>query len=132
MWWIIIIVIAFIVIKFALDANKQADSVIKQGGMRKKYRVLIDNLLSGNENSKIFSETTTFVSLGVRGLGGSTIFNIQQTFGTVSIKWNAENPIFGRHTLNWSFDEFFDQYKMLDKISNDINTYQSNIMQKFM
>lgn len=36
MWWIIILALAaYVILKFAIDANKQANSVIKQGGMRK-------------------------------------------------------------------------------------------------
>lgn len=133
MWWIIILaLVAFVIFKFAVDVNKQAGAVIKQGGMRKKYSILIDYLLNANQGTRIFTETSTFITLGITGLGGSTIFNIQQTFGTVSIEWKAENHAFGKHSLKWNFNEFLDQKKMIEKIENDLGIYQSNLMQRFM
>ena len=57
MWWIIIVVIVIMVIKFANDSNKQANAVAKQGGMRVKYRKLINHLLNGDANCKIIQET---------------------------------------------------------------------------
>lgn len=47
-------------------------------------------------------------------------------------EWRVESPIFGKHKLNWKFDEFMDQQKMIEKIENDLEIYQSNIMQKYM
>lgn len=54
MWWIIIIAIVVIIaIKFANDCNEQADAVAKQGGMRIKYRTLINYILSSDPKCKI-------------------------------------------------------------------------------
>lgn len=132
MWWIIIVVIVIMVIKFANDSNKQANAVAKQGGMRVKYRKLINHLLNGDANCKIIQETKAFISVGVSGISGSTVFFIQQTFGTVTIQYKVKSKVFGNHQLEWRFDEFADQDKMIEKILNDVNAYNNNMMQKFM
>ncbi len=133
MWWVIIIgIVVAVIIKFAYDSNKQAESVSKQGGMRIKYRTLINYVLESDSKAKIFKETSTFISVGVSSLGGTTVFLIQQTFGKVNIQWKFDSPVFGNHKLEWDFDEFLDQNKMIQKIENDLSIYQSNVMQKFM
>ena len=133
MWWIIIIVVVVIIgIKFAIDSNKQADAVAKQGGMGIKYKTLVDYMLSGDPRCRIIQETATFISVGLSGISGSTVFFIRQTFGTVSIQYKVKSQVFGNHHLEWRFDEFADQEKMIEKINNDISIYNSNMMQRFI
>lgn len=132
MWWIIIIgIVLFIIIKFVSDRNEQADAVAKQGGMRKKYRTLVNYALAGHANSHIISEDGTVITIGCASPGGSTYIDIVQTFGTVTIRWRSTSILMGNHKLEWSFDEFMDQEKMIEKIENDIEVYMSNVIQKF-
>ena len=132
MWWIIIIAIVVIIaIKFANDCNEQADAVAKQGGMRIKYRTLINYILSSDPKCKIIQETATFISVGVSGISGSTVFFIQQTFGSVTIQYKVKSHVFGNHQLEWKFDEFADQEKMIEKITHDLDFYNNNMIQKF-
>lgn len=132
MWWIIIIsIILFTVIKFAIDNNKQADAVAKQGGMRKKYRTLVDDFLCGHKQSHIVQENSTSITIGCGSAGGSTYFEIIQTFGTVTIIWRSSSVLMGNHKLEWEFNEFMDQEKMIEKIHHDIETYMINVIQKF-
>lgn len=132
MWWIIIIAIVVIIaIKFANDCNEQADAVAKQGGMRIKYRTLINYILSSDPKCKIIQETATFISVGVSGISGSTVFFIQQTFGSVTIQYKVKSHVFGNHQLEWKFDEFADQEKMIEKITHDVDVYNNNMIQKF-
>ena len=64
MWWIIIAIIAFVAFKFILDSKAQSNAVAKQGGMRKKYSILVDYFLTGNENCRIIQEIVhSFVSV---------------------------------------------------------------------
>ena len=37
----------------------------------------------------------------------------------------------GNHKLEWQFDEFMDQEKMIDKINHDIEVYMTNVLQKY-
>lgn len=132
MWWIIIIgVILFIIIKFVNDINKQANAVAKQGGMRNKYRTLVEYALAGDQRSHIVREDGTSITIGCSSPGGSTYIDIVQTFGSVRIRWNSTSALLGNHKLEWQFDEFMDQEKMVDKIEHDIQVYMTNVFQKF-
>ena len=134
MWIIffIIFVIGFIIVKFASDSNKQATEVTKQGGMKTKYRTLINYLVNSDPKARILNEGVAFISIGSSSIGGTTIFDILQTFGSVTIQWKVNSPVWGKHNLEWSFNEFADQNDMIEKIENDLSQYQANVMRKFM
>lgn len=117
----IIVVVVFIVIKFIYDSVKQSNDIASQGGVRRKYSVLINHILSGHENAKIFQETNTFVSVGVSGIAGSTVFFIQQTYGNVTIQYKVKNnPILGEMNKEWTFPENMDQNLMIRRINEDL------------
>ncbi len=132
MWWIIIIgIVVITLIKFANDTNKQGKAVIRQGGMRVKYRILVNYILNQDPNAKIIQETNTLISIGLSGMSGSTVFFITQAYGSVHIQWKVNSHVFGKHQLEWYFDEFLEQTKMMEKITNDLTAYQANMIQKF-
>ena len=132
MWWIIVIgIVVIMLIRFANDSNKQANAVIKQGGMRVKYKTLVNYLLKQDPNAKITQETNTLITIGLYGISGSTVFIISQAYGQVHIQWKANSNVFGNHQLEWYFNEFLDQTKMIEKITTDLTTYQTDMMQKF-
>ncbi|HJG14286.1 MAG TPA: hypothetical protein K8V07_20480 [Bacteroides xylanisolvens] len=132
MWWIIVIgIVVIMLIRFANDSNKQANAIIKQGGMKVKYKTLINYLLSQDPNAKIVQETNTLISIGLLGISGSTIFIVSQAYGEVHIQWKVDSNVFGKHQMEWYFNEFLDQTKMIEKITNDLTVYQTNMVQKF-
>lgn len=128
MWILIIIVILFIVGKFLLNTNEQNKEVAKQGGMDFKYRDLIAILMAGDERSKIYQLTASSVTLGVSSIGGMTVFTLTQTFGKVTIQWKMESPIFGKHKMEWTFNEYMEQTKMAEIIMNELGKYQENVL----
>lgn len=128
MWTIIILIVVGILIKFFYDKNNQKQHVVRQGGMQHKYRKIIAYIKSGDSRTRIFSDTGDSLTLGVSNMGGTTLFIISQTFGRVTIQWKVESPVFGRHKLEWEFDEYLDQDKMIEKILNDLTQYQNNMM----
>ena len=78
------------------------------------------------------NKTPLLKSVSLRGITtSSTYFDIVQTFGTVSIKWRSTSIVMGNHKLEWQFDEFMDQEKMIDKINHDIEVYMTNVLQKY-
>ena len=132
MWWIIILgLIVFVMIKFASDNHEQSSAVAKQGGMRKKYKRLVDFVLAGNEKAQIMREDGTSLTVGCVSPGVSTYFDIIQGFGDVEIIWHTKSVIMGNHKLKWNFNEFYDQDKMIEKINHDIEAYFSNCIQNF-
>lgn len=133
MWWKIILIIGVIMlVKFFVDLNKQANYVTKQGGMRTKYKKLLDYALALSSKARIVQETSTFINIGASLPGGSFAFMITHSFGSVIIQWKLESSIIGKHQLEWQFGEFDDQQKMIEKIENDIDKYQNNVMKKYM
>jgi len=127
MWIIIIAVLIFVIFKFLYDRNKQASKITKEGGMKNKYRELIEFLMR-DSRTKIFQETSDSITLGISSLGGTTLFILIQTFGHVTVQWKVDNPLLGKHKLEWRFDEYDDQEIMTEKIANDIQKYQDNVM----
>lgn len=129
MWIVIILVVlGIIAVKFFYDIDKQKQHVAKQGGMQHKYRELIEYIKDADSRTKIYNDTGDRVTLGISNLGGTTLFTITQTFGRVTVQWKVDSPSFGKHSLEWEFDEFLDQKKMILKINNDLTKYQSNVM----
>ena len=131
MWWIIIAIIAFVAFKFILDSKAQSNAVGKQGGMRKKYSILVDYFLTGNENCRIIQENSTFIRVGAANPAASTYFDIAQTYGTVTIQWISKSIPLGNHKLEWQFNEFADQHEMIRQIGHDVETYMGNVLSKF-
>jgi hypothetical protein len=128
MWYIIIAILVFVLGKFFYERYQQSQQVLKEGGMLHKYQKLVDLLLSGHSNTKIYQVTSESIVLGSGSAGGSTIFYLAQTWGKITIQWKVESPIFGNHKLEWSFHEYDDQGKMVEKISTDLMHYQNNVM----
>ena len=65
MIWIIVIgTVVFILGRFLFDTNQQANQVKKEGGMRVKYKILIDELLSGDPKTQVFKETSSSITFG--------------------------------------------------------------------
>ena len=130
LWIVIIAIVVIVMIRFASDNNKQANAVAKQGGMRKKYAVLI-NCLTEGQNCRILQEGGTYIRVGSISAGGSTIFDFTQTFGTITIQWISKSVIMGNHKLEWEFDEFLDQHQMFAKICHDVEAYTNNVLNKY-
>lgn len=120
MWWLLVIIIVlFIITKFTRDLNKQANAVAKQGGMRNKYRTLVEYAISGHPQSKTVHEDGTSIDIGCSTPGGSTNFSIIQTFGSVTIRWSQNSALIGKHKLEWQFDEFYNQELMTTRGNTD-------------
>lgn len=128
MWTFIIVVLAFIIIKFIYDSMKQSSKVRSEGGIRKKYSVLIDHLLSCHENCRILQDNNTFVSVGIIGPAGSQIYHIYPSYGNVSIRMEIKNnPIFGNMKMEWTFPENMDQEDMIQNINKGIENKFSSM-----
>jgi hypothetical protein len=121
-------VIVFIIIKFLYDKSQQSIEVGKQGGMTNKYKVLINHLLGGHQNARIIKQTSDSVIVGSVSAGGQTTFDLVQTFGNLTVEWRMESPLFGKHRLEWTFPEFADQEKMMERLANDLEKYQKNVI----
>lgn len=121
-WVIIVAVIVFIAFKIGSTSGQVVGSVNNCGGMRVKYARLLENILSGHKDSKVFVETRTYLRAGVSNYGGTTLFHIQQSTGNkVIIQYEVkDNPAVPAFQLEWAFPDDMDQNEMMVVISNDI------------
>lgn len=121
-WVIIVAVIVFIAFKIGSTSGQVVGSVNNRGGMRVKYARLLENILSGHKDSKVFVETRTYLRAGVSNYGGTTLFHIQQSTGNkVIIQYEVkDNPAVPAFQSEWVFPDDMDQDEMMVVISNDI------------
>lgn len=121
-WVIIVAIIVLIAFKIGSTSGQVVGSVNNCGGMRVKYARLLENILSGHKDSKVFVETRTYLRAGVSNYGGTTLFHIQQSTGNkVIIQYEVkDNPAVPAFQLEWVFPDDMDQNEMMVVISNDI------------
>lgn len=129
MWTVIILVVLLILGKFFWDRHKMEQAIKKKGGMKVVYGGLISRLLETHPKCKIFHEKPTYISLGVADAFTVTLFELIPTFGSVSVTYNVSSNFFGKHKLQWEFDDKEDPDFMIDKIETDIESYLQNIKQ---
>ena len=121
-WIIIVAIIVFIAFKIGSTSGQVVGSVNNSGGMRVKYARLLENILGGHKDSKVFVETRTYLRAGVSNYGGTTLFHIQQSTGNkVIIQYEVkDNPAVPAFQSEWVFPDDMDQDEMMVVISNDI------------
>lgn len=127
---IILTVAIYLIIKFFSDVNKQKDTLRKDGGLQKKYQTLLKYILASDLQAKVLRSTGDSIVAGVQNTGGSTLFILTQTFGSVTIQWKVDSPVFGKHTKEWEFTEDMDQDRIFDKIHKDLSEYHSNLINR--
>lgn len=127
-WLIVIAIVVFIAFKIGSTSGQVVGSVKSSGGMRVKYAKLLENILGGHKDSKIFVETRTYIRVGVSNYGGTTLFHIQQsTDNKVIIQYEVkDNPVVPSIQLEWIFSDDMDQDKMMAVMAMDI---QKKMMQ---
>jgi len=126
----IIIFIVVIIGWFLIDRNRMIVKLKNEGGIRSKYRELIDLMLAGHPNNKIFREDSTSLDLGVSSFGTSTTFTLLMAFKTITISYHVRSEIFGNHSLKWDFGANDNQEFMFRYISKDIEKYFENNISK--
>lgn len=129
MGWIILIVVGIILFKFLTDLNKERNKLDAQGGMKEKYSYLIDEILSGHPNCRILDEKKQTIIIGVSSMGGTTTFTLMQTFGSLSVTYEVNSPVYGKFKENWTFDENMSQERMFDKMIYEIAKINNRVSQ---
>ncbi len=127
---LIIVFIVFVLIKFAFANNEQGNKVQSEGGMRVKYATLIHHILVGDKNARIIDEGRTHITIGQKSMTGTVIIDIVQTFGSVTIVWELDNAIFGKHRKEFEFSENMSQDIMFKRIEAELSAYQQTILSK--
>lgn len=126
MTWVIIIVVvlAWLFVKFLLDFNKQRRVIASQGGIKTIFKPLINGLLE-YPSARIVQDKKDFVTIG--GTFTDPIFNrecglwsviIQPTFKVLNIKYQAHIDLDGGETARqtWDFPVDMSQEEILSVI----------------
>lgn len=118
-WVVIVIIIVIVVFKIGSKSGEMVSSSNNAGGMRIKYAKLIELILNGHAESRIVTETRTYIRAGVSNYDGTTMFHIQQSTGnTVLIDYEvSNNPAVPSFTLHFSFPDSMNQEEMYEQIA---------------
>ena len=118
-WIVVFIVVVIIVYNLGSKSGETIEHVSESGGMRMKYTELLEYILAGHRESRVFVETRTYIRAGVSNYGGTTLFHIQQCPGNkVMIDFEVKNnPAVKAFTLRFVFDDSMNQSDMYQQIN---------------
>ena len=123
MWIFIVAIIAIVIIvKTKSKSDEIVEHVSAHGGMREKYNVLVERLLSSHPNMAVVSETRTFMNIGMDNFDGSSHFYFQQVSkDAVMIQYELKgDPTMPDFKIDWTFNDSYDQEIMLLKMFTDL------------
>lgn len=127
----IVIVVVYVLIKFFNANDEQSAKVQSVGGMKVKYATLINKIMAADPKFKIVDSGKTHITIGMSGPAASTVFDLVQTFGTITIRCIMKNAIFGDKTIEWEFNENKDQNAMFAKINADLMEHQISVLKQY-
>lgn len=123
MWIFIVAIIAIVLISIIRSRSDEiVGRVAAHGGMREKYNILAERLLSSHPNMAVITETRTFMDIGMNNPDGSSHFYFQQVSkNAVMIQYELKgDPTMPDFKLAWTFNDSYDQEIMLLKIITDL------------
>ena len=123
MWIFIVAIIAIvIIIKTKSKSDEVVGHVAAHGGMREKYNVLVERLLSSHPNMAVLTETRTFMDIGMNNPDGFSHFYFQQlSKNAIMIQFELKgDPTIPDFKIDWTFNDSLDQEMMLLKIFTDL------------
>lgn len=125
-WWIIIVgIVIYIIIRFAIDYAKMNSGMKKKGGIRAVYATLINGLISKYPNIKVVKETPTSIEFNLNfttcGLNGIYGIFVNYAFDALNVqiflKPGSAKPA---KLIDKDFDHSFTQEQILDAITEFI------------
>lgn len=118
MIWIVVIAIIAFFIYLSVKGNADIKNVNKYGGLRNKYKILIDRIMARNAYYRMNEINSNNIVLTNTGMS----FKLIEMDKKLQITWIWNSFGSGRtHKLLWKFDENEDQEKMYEKINSDIS-----------
>ena len=129
---IIVIIIAWVLVRFLLDLSKQTRVIESQGGIKTVYKQLIDGLLK-YPNAEIIQDKKLFVTIGgvffdpisSRVCGQWSVI-IQPTFKILNVKYQAHIDLEGGKYAKqmWDFPINMNQNEILSIIRKKADEWE--------
>ena len=117
MIYIIIIAVIVFFIYLASKDNADIQNVNKSGGLKNKYKILIEHIMSRNSFYKLNEINSNNIVLTNTGMR----FKLIELDKKLQITWHWDSFVSGKsHTVQWLFDEFENQDEMYKKLDNDM------------
>ena len=123
MWIFIVAIIAIVIIvKTKSKSDEVVDHVAAHGGMREKYNVLVERILSSHPNMAVITETRTFMDIGMNNPDGSSHFYFQKVSNNaIMIQYELKgDPTMPDFKIDWTFNDSYNQEIMLLQIGKDL------------
>ena len=127
MMYIIAFFISVLLIWHFSSKHELKTQVAKQGGMKNKYKELIDVIMSINPDYKITNVTSDSITIGYTTAVGVEQFTLKQQIREINIIWELYTVIYGKHILDWNFHEFENTEIIFERLINDLTKYQKNL-----
>lgn len=113
---IIIAVIAYL-IYLSVKGNADIKNVNKHGGLRNKYRLLIDRIMARNSFYQLKQINSNNIELTNTGMK----FKLIELDKKLQVTWHWTSFVAGKtYKLQWYFNEFEDQDKMYEILDKDM------------
>ena len=128
MMYVFAFFICVIIIWHFSSKHELKTQVAKQGGMKNKYKELIDIILTINPEFKITDLTNDSITIGYSNEAGKEQFILKQQIRQINIIWENYTLIYGKHRLDWNFHEFENTEIIFERLFNDLSKYQKNIL----
>lgn len=115
---ILVLIIVAVIGKFLLDRKKLLDNIKQQGGMEKKYEILIATMLRdpAMELEEITADVITILFKGEASVG---LTSIVQRFDSITVQWRWKS-VAGEVSGQLELSEHLDQTLMAEKINEAI------------
>lgn len=112
--------------------NQQYNQILKKLSFKVKYKVLLNHILSGRTDTRIFVCSDRYIKAGVSLNGTSVFYHIGKLSGnSVSIRYEIINhPLFPNRTIRKIFPADMDQNQMLEELSSEIAKFTKSIIDK--
>ena len=130
MIYVIAFIISVLLIWHFSSKHELKTQVAKQGGMKNKYKELIDILLTINPEFNILELTNDSITIGYSTGVGKEQFILKQQIRQINIIWENYTIVYGRHRLDWNFHEFENPEVIAERLLNDLIIYQKNIIKR--
>ncbi|PSR55921.1 hypothetical protein AHMF7605_21655 [Adhaeribacter arboris] len=120
LWIILLVLAAFLLLRYVYRYLKEAWQISRQGGMATKYQELLRFVCQAQPGLHVRSTGSRHIAYREERPTGPVIFTLFQAWGQLTVEWRLQHPTFGPRTYQWKFAEHESQSLMFAKIKADL------------